>query len=65
MVVSNDTVTFRFRLDAKEMKRLIQALERDARKFGSTMEKVGNDSQSAGNKIRASGNNAAATAVNF
>jgi len=64
-MVGRDTVTFKFRLDAKEMQRLIKALEADASRFGAKMTKVGNDAQNAGRKIGQSGDNAAAAAVNF
>ena len=47
-MVGRDTVTFKFRLDAKEMQRLIKALEADASRFGAKMTKVGNDAQNAG-----------------
>ena len=64
-MVGRDTVTFRFRLDAKEMQRLIKALEADAARFGSTMQRVGGQSQQAGSQIRKTGTDAAASAVNF
>ena len=64
-MVGRDTVTFKFRLDAKEMQRLIKALEADAARFGAKMQQVGNQSDAAGKKIKDTGTNAAAAAVNF
>ena len=64
-MVGRDTVTFKFRLDAKEMQRLIKALEADAKRFGGTMERVKGQSDNLSNGIKNSGNNAAAAAVNF
>jgi len=64
-MVGRDTVTFRFRLDAKEMQRLIKALEADARRFGGTMERVSGQSNKLGTGLKTTGNDAAAAAVNF
>jgi hypothetical protein len=64
-MVGRDTVTFRFRLDAKEMQRLIKALEQDAKRFGATMSQVKGQSDQFSTGIKNSGNNAAAAAVNF
>ena len=64
-MVGRDTVTFKFRLDAKEMQRLIKALETDARRMGATMTKVGHDAKTMGDGIKDVGRNSAAAAVNF
>ena len=64
-MVGRDTVTFKFRLDAKEMQRLIKALETDARRMGATMTKVGHDAKNMGDGINGAGRNSAAAAVNF
>ena len=64
-MVGRDTVTFKFRLDAKEMQRLIKALETDARRMGATMTKVGHDAKNMGDGIKDVGRNSAAAAVNF
>ena len=64
-MVGRDTVTFRFRLDAKEMQRLIKALEADARRFGGTMERVSGQSDKLGTGLKTTGRDAAAAAVNF
>jgi hypothetical protein len=65
MVAGKDTVTFRFRLDAKEMQALMRALEADAKKFGAAMQKVGNDVGTTNNKISQSADKMAAARVNF
>lgn len=64
-MVGRDTVTFRFRLDAKEMQRLIKALEADAKRMGATIERVGTQTDAASAKIKSSGDRAAAAAINF
>ena len=64
-MVGKDTVTFRFRLDAKEMQRLIRALEADAKRMGATIERVGTQTDAASAKIKSSGDRAAAAAINF
>ena len=64
-MVGRDTVTFRFRLDAKEMQRLIKALEADARRMGATMDRVKGQSDRLGDGLGGAGRNSAAAAVNF
>ena len=64
-MVGRDTVTFRFRLDAKEMQRLIRALEQDAKRFGATMSQVKGQSDNLSQGLGNTGKQAASAAINF
>ncbi len=64
-MVGRDTVTFKFRLDAKEMQRLIKALEADAARFGATMTKVKGQSDNLAGGLNNTGKQAASAAINF